>query len=44
MERRLTYLSIYKNIDRLPNEEEATLQFYNDFGNSLVKAEVRPDS
>ena len=29
---------------RLPNEDESTLQFYNDFSGSLSKAEVRPDT
>lgn len=28
----------------LPSEDEATLQFYNEFASSLAKAEVRPDS
>ena len=29
---------------RLPNEDESTLQFYNDFASSLTKAEIRPDT
>ena len=35
---------VYIFSSRLPQEEESTLQFYNDFANSLTKAEVRPES
>lgn len=38
------YPRVLRNACRLPQEEENTLQFYSDFGVSLVKAEVRPDS